>query len=1123
MAIPFVVAAGLAVLVSAKVVSWIYNVKTEEEQKKQHHERKRAEVIRARAAAARQQQAAERLKLLRQMGQEHAQFLRESIHGCHLAVADVPAELVKLERMIGEEVVHKTSSPYRKSALRREYARIEDAIVRMREYLRYLDHMQARIQSLLQKGAFEDLLELGAAEPLLPVDWLYPGKLVLVCMDELGQPLPRFQHRISFGKDDSAQKALALTYGDDIPVLIKSVHKRYEELFYGCVARGAVYYHHIMQGEPTAFVVERIVGNNAMGTLCEGIVRACLPMSQLKHPGVRLLSGQKILVYPTGYDLCLSRNPFDDRSQAIEVSEFNYQARGAQSYQQLYLEVDERLLEDVSDQGFYDLEEHWTLLGYSSATGEISLAKASIQIDCVVREADEMLEVRKLTQTGSLLIGLDTPFRFTLIAQRLAKAEKVGWSYGVQEFVRFCAQSALDLNESPERLAQSRFYQRWEQVIAYQRRREESALLEFPLELAHREEGILTVQRSSLPWQVQEQFDLVFDKLGEVLSENNTLSSDHCVRLQLWDEQRSEYIPALRFDRRNRPLYVRRKDCISIEGNFLLPDDEAPMLRLLINIPSASLKRQSQALEDFFQDRLVNPALKNILLAPEYYLPKQEVHPMPVSWSGTLDDSQKRVVELALREQNIALIQGPPGAGKTTAIVEILYQLFHQQPHRRVLVVSQQNTAVDNALGKFLEKHSNSLEQPIQAIRIGNAEKISPAIQPLAFDRQFANFLSELEARAINASVRLPEAESNLCHVWCATLKQTMQSRTGQEEFFITLLGDRNVVGATCVGLATNKGGIDQLQFDVAIIDEAGRATVPEILIPILRSKKVILVGDHYQLPPSIAPLLRDDDASQALSFLRDNFLSGSFFELMFERLPEVCREVLDKQYRMAPVIGNLVANLFYDRRGQRVLFNGHPDSHFEPDYLLEHSIYWVDVKGRQQQPHHSMSKENVREADAITDFLMDLAEKANHPISVAVITPYSAQKERVRKQLRDFGWKDGQLGFLRVEVDTVDAFQGSEADVVCYSTVRTEGSLNFILDRKRLNVACSRAKLHLMFFGDIHYLRNWRTKKKEGVNLFSKIMKYASTKPVVFRGKNPLASENFASADSVCSDRLGA
>ena len=1105
MAIPFVVAAGLAVLVSAKVVSWIYNVKTEEEQDNQRRERERSDEIRARAAAAKKQQASARMTQTRQMGEEHAQFLLKSIDGCCSAVADVPAELEKLERMIGEEVLHKTSSPYRKSALRREYARIQDAIVRMREYQRYLGDLQERIQSSLQRKDWDELLALDAAEPLLPVDWLYPGKLVLVSMNELGQQLPRFGHRISFGSDDSAQKAMALNYGEDIPVLIKSVNKRNSALFYGCVARGAVYLNHIMPGESIEFVVERVVGNIAIGTLCESMVRACLPLSQLKHPGVRLLSGQKILVHPTAYDLCLTKNPFDEKSRAIEVSEFSYQARGVQSYQQLYLDVDEHLLEDVSDQRFYDVEEPWTLLGYSTATAEISLAKASVQLDCAVRGDGEMLEVRQLKQTGGLLIGLDTPFRFTLIAQRLARAEKVGWAHGVQEFVRFCAQSALDLNESPERLAQSRFYQRWEQVIAYQRTREETVSVDFPLELAHREEGAITLQRRGLPGQAQENFDLVYDKLGEVLSEDNTLNPDHCVRVLMWDDQRSEHIAALRFDRRNRPLYFRQKGSIRIEGNFLLPDDGAPMLRLRVNIPSASLKRQSQALEDFFQDRLVNPALKNILLAPEQYLPEQEERRPPCAWSGTLDDSQKRVVDLALRERNIALIQGPPGAGKTTAIVEILYQLFRQQPQRRVLVVSQQNTAVDNALGKFLEKHSQSFEHPIEAIRIGNAEKMSPAIQPLGFDRQYADFLAELEVRAVNAAVRFPEAESNLCHVWRATLKQAMQSRTGQEEFFITLLGDRNVVGATCVGLATNKGGIDQLQFDVAIIDEAGRATVPEILIPILRSKKVVMVGDHYQLPPSIAPLLRDDDATQALGFLRDNFLGGSFFELMFESLPSVCREVLDKQYRMAPAIGNLVADIFYSRGKQRMLFNGHPDSYFEPDYLLKQSIYWVDVKGRQQQPSNSMSKENGREADAITDFLTDLAKNVNRPVSVAVITPYSAQKERIRKQLRNIGWKDGQLHLLRIEVDTVDAFQGSEADVVCYSTVRTEGSLNFILDRKRLNVACSRSKLHLLFFGDSHYLRNWRAKKKDGVNLFSEILKYASTEPVSFRAEVPL------------------
>lgn len=1099
----FVIVAGV-VLVCAKALGWIYNRLTKEEWERQQSERARADEIRASADLARKRQEVEYQAEYRAQGKEYSQLLLEAIRVCREGVAGLPAELEKLECMIGQEVADKTSSPYRKSALRREYARIEDAIVRMREYWHYLDWQESQVKTLLGNGAFEDLFELESAEPLLPVDWLYPGKLVLVSMDEIGRPLPRFNHRISFGQDAIAQKSLALRYGDDIPVLIKSAHKQHKGLFYGCVARGAIHYHHIIPGEPVKFVVERTFGPNAMGTLYEGIVRACLPFAQLKHPGLRLITGQKIDVHPLHYDLCLSKNPFSENSGLIEVGEIDYFSRSIQTYQQLYVEVDEGLLSNISDDRFYDLEEPWTLQGYNSTTGVVSLAKATVRLEGVCRDDGEMLEIKKIIQENTPQIGLDTPFRFTLIAKRLARAEQVGWAYGLQEFLRFCAQSVSDMDNSPERLAQSCFYQRWEQVIDYQRSREERSSLDFSLECAEREEGVLTLQRSRLPKELQEQFDLVSDRLREVLSDSNTLTPDNCVRLQQWDAERSEYIPALRYVHRKRPLYTLQETGIGIEGDFSLLGNDTRMLRLLVNVPSASLKRQSQSLDDFFQDRLVNPRLKNILLAPEDYLPNQEVRTEPILWSSNLDDSQKRVVELALKERNIALIQGPPGAGKTTAIVEMLYQLFVQRPNCRVLVVSQQNTAVDNALKKFLEKHSKSLVQPIQTIRIGNPEKMNAAVASLSFDRQYADFLAELDKRAIEAAARLPVAESQLCDVWRTNIQHVSQSRSGQgqDEFFITLLADRNLVGATCVGLATNKGGIDQLQFDIAIIDEAGRATVPEILIPILRSRKVIMVGDHYQLPPSIAPLLREDDALSELSFLRESFFSSSFFELMFERLPSECREILDKQYRMAPAIGTLVANLFYSSKGQRTLFNGHPDSHFEKHYILDECIYWVDVKGQQKYPKNSTSQENVCEAQKITTFLSTLEEKVNRHMSVAVITPYGAQKELIRRHLRNVGWQEGRLGKLTVDINTVDAFQGSEADVVCYSTVRTKGTLNFILDRKRLNVACSRAKLHLLFFGDSQYLRHWRAPGKGSINLFSEIMKYASTQKIRFRQK---------------------
>lgn len=1100
MAFPFFVAAGLAVMLTAKAVSWVLNSMTEEERQKQARERARAGQIRKRASAAKASQDSARTAIYRDTACEYGQDLLRVIREHRETVADIPVELKKLEQMITSEVSDKASSPYRKSALRREFARIEDAMVRMQEYQQYLLFAEEQIQSLLRQERFEQLLALDPAESLLPMEWLYPGKLVLVAMHEIDMSLPRFGHRISFGQDDFAQKALALPYDDEIPVLIKSAHKHVAGRFYGCVARGALYYHHIMPGNPVQFVVDHKVKQVVIGTLFGGMLRATLPINQLQHPAVRLLSGQKVLVYPTQYDLCLTHNPFAQQRSSIEVSEFNYQPRGGQSYQQLYVEVDEQQLNDVTDQRFFESDEPWTLLGYASATGVISLAKASVRVECTPGEDNQILEVRQIVQCGMPQVGIDTPFRFTLIGQHLARQTSVGWSCGVEEFLRFCAQAALDMQNSPERLAQSRFYQRWEQVIAYQRRCEEVFTLDYSRALAVCEEGVLRLMRDSMSVEERESFERVSEQLSEVLSEKNTLNSDHCVRLQQWDSERSDFIPALSNERRNRPVYTAKKDCISIEGIFLLPEGAEPMLRLVVTIPSAALKRQSQALEDFFNDQLVNPALKNILLAPEHYLPQQHKLTAPIEWSDSLDESQKRVVELVLRERNIALIQGPPGAGKTTAIVEMLYQLFRLRPNVRILVVSQQNSAVDNALGKFLDQHAESFEQPIHTIRIGNPEKMSAAIRPLSFDSQYADYLSELDARAVHGAVSLPHEQASLCHKWLCIIRQAVQSRAAQEEFFITLLADRNLVGATCVGLATNKGGIDQLQFDVAIIDEAGRATVPEILIPILRSGQVILVGDHYQLPPSIAPLLREDDATQELGFLRESFLDNSFFEVMFERLPAQCRETLNLQYRMAPAIGDLVADLFYTRHGDRVLHNGRDNDEFDERYVLEESIYWVDIKGQQRQSRHSKSKENPQEAKEITKFLGDLAGSIQSEISVAVITPYGGQKERIRERLRAIGWNDGRLGTLFVAVDTVDAFQGSEADIVCYSTVRTEGDLNFLLDRKRLNVACSRARLHLVFFGHRDFLRSWKSRDESEVNLFPKIINHASNLPIKLR-----------------------
>ena len=168
-------------------------------------------------------------------------------------------------------------------------------------------------------------------------------------------------------------------------------------------------------------------------------------------------------------------------------------------------------------------------------------------------------------------------------------------------------------------------------------------------------------------------------------------------------------------------------------------------------------------------------------------------------------------------------------------------------------------------------------------------------------------------------------------------------------------INSRNLVGATCVGLAGKINNTDKLTFDIVIIDEAGRSTVPELLIPINRARKLILIGDHFQLPPSIATMLREDEAKETLPFIEEEFLETSFFEVLYNQLPDPCKTRLSEQFRMPAAIGNLVATLFYTIDGERRLFNGHEKP--EGDFLFkgDQVVQWVDVNGRQENESNSV------------------------------------------------------------------------------------------------------------------------------------------------------------------------
>lgn len=287
-----------------------------------------------------------------------------------------------------------------------------------------------------------------------------------------------------------------------------------------------------------------------------------------------------------------------------------------------------------------------------------------------------------------------------------------------------------------------------------------------------------------------------------------------------------------------------------------------------------------------------------------------------------------------------------------------------------------------------------------------------------------------------------------------------------------------NVVGATCLGIANLK----KLNFDWVIIDEAGRSTGPETFVPMARGKKIILVGDHKQLPPII-----DRELQKRVLHEQDiekKALEISLFEYLYEQLPKANKITLNYQYRMHPDIGNLVSNLFYQEEkvsSERV--NSQDKQHNLSQF--DKNIYWVstsDVPSEKSKEKNSgKSYSNRYEADvikAILDKIQQDYELRNLSKSVGVIAGYGSQisvlEAAIAPKDKNF-WKN-----LDIEIHTVDAFQGGECDIIIYDLVRSnqQKKLGFTSDYRRLNVALSRAKQLLIIVGNDVMAYEGRTPK---------------------------------------------
>lgn len=548
---------------------------------------------------------------------------------------------------------------------------------------------------------------------------------------------------------------------------------------------------------------------------------------------------------------------------------------------------------------------------------------------------------------------------------------------------------------------------------------------------------------------------------------------------------------------------------------------------------AAAWRRQWWALDAIVDQRCINPRMPDVLINPKGAQQNVLDDEIRDFFNPNLDTPKKEAVTAALATKDVFLIQGPPGTGKTVLITEIVAQILRLDPASRILLVSQSNVAIDNVLADVgalipdlrivrIGKEENvtvEAEQYLVHRRIGDWAQQTRirtneylATHRLHSDERselepFLDLVNELQEIVRNTPpnarknhqdlragidllrMRFPslsigvsdhsleavriEIERELA-VYKSRVELILEDwlrKVGRvSDFDEAYLQACSVIAGTCVGIVGQRSLPDR--FNWAIIDEAGRATPSEVLISMVRAERSILVGDHKQLPPVIEHDLRQELNKH--ENIDPIWIDRSLFEYLFQRLDEQFKTVLRVQYRMHQHIAHLVGNVFY--RDEK-LETGVREEHRSHGWnRWPRAVIWYSTSNSQQRREQAIGKEgkyyNLHEARIIEQQLLDLEQELRQRNTeivkeVAVISGYSAQVEQLQRQI-DVN-DSSRWHHLRIEINTVDAFQGSERDIVFYSVVRSNShrKIGFLKDFRRLNVALSRAKELLFIVGD--------------------------------------------------------
>ena len=420
-----------------------------------------------------------------------------------------------------------------------------------------------------------------------------------------------------------------------------------------------------------------------------------------------------------------------------------------------------------------------------------------------------------------------------------------------------------------------------------------------------------------------------------------------------------------------------------------------------------------------------------------------------------LNATQEEAVNKVLRAKDVAVVHGPPGTGKTTTLVEAIYETLRRES--QVLVCAQSNMAVDWISEKLVDRGVNVL-------RIGNPTRVNDKMLSFTYERRFEAHPDYELLWSIRKAIRELRAHRKRGDDKYHQKLERLKERATELEIRINaqLFGEARVIASTLVGSSSRL--LEGQKFGTLFIDEAAQALEAACWIPIRRVSRVILAGDHCQLPPTV----------KSIAALKGG-LGKTLMERIVENKPETVT-LLKMQYRMNEEIMRFSSDWFYGNQVESA-----PEVKYRSILDLDIPMSWIDTSSwsesstlfKEQFVGESFGRINKAEAELTLLVLEKYFRKIgkerilDERLDVGIISPYRAQVQYLRRQLKKKEFFKPYRSLI--SVNTVDGFQGQERDIILISLVRAndEGQIGFLRDLRRMNVAITRARMKLIILGD--------------------------------------------------------